>query len=132
MSTLIFSDYAKHVNGKLHSCDIEKKNVDNARKFTKRNSDFINFVVDDSLNFLKNFQTKIDFLYLDSLDGQFENASSHQLQEIKNSIDKLQKDSLVLLDDKGVKTKLSINFMLENSFEIINETENQVLLTYNK
>ena len=67
-----------------------------------------------------------------TLDGQFENASSHQLQEIKNSIDKLQKDSLVLLDDKGVKTKLSINFMLENSFEIINETENQVLLTYNK
>jgi len=89
-------------------------------------------VVDDSLNFLKNFKFEIDFLYLDSLDGQFENASSHQLQEIKNSIDKLKKNSLVLLDDKGVKTKLSVKYMQENNFEIINETENQVLLTFNK
>ena len=26
---------------------------------------------------------EIDFLYLDSLDGQFKNASNHQLNEIK-------------------------------------------------
>tara|TARA_B100001939_G_scaffold86103_1_gene73753 strand:- start:645 stop:1211 length:567 start_codon:yes stop_codon:yes gene_type:complete len=132
MSTMIFSDYARYINGRLYSCDIEKKNVDNARKFTKKNNNYITFVVDDSLNFLKNFKNEIDFLYLDSLDGQFENASSHQLQEIKNSIDKLKKNSLVLLDDKGVKTKLSVKYMLENNFEIINETENQVLLTFNK
>ena len=30
-----------------------------------------------------NFEKKIDFLYLDSLDGQFANASEHQLNEIK-------------------------------------------------
>ena len=32
MSTLIFSEFAKHVNGSLSSCDIDKKNVENAKK----------------------------------------------------------------------------------------------------
>ena len=35
------------------------------------------------LNFLSKFNKSIDFLYLDSLDGQFKEASSHQLKEIK-------------------------------------------------
>ena len=43
---------------------------------------------------------------------------------------KLHKKSLVLLDDKGSKTNLSIDFMLENNFKIINETKEQVLLGY--
>ena len=80
MSTKIFSDYARHVNGSLTSCDISKKNIENAKKFTKANKEFINFVAEDSLNFLTNFNKKIDFLYLDSLDGQFEGASKHQLE----------------------------------------------------
>ena len=36
MSTLIFSDYVRHVNGSLTSCDIDKKNIENAKKFTKK------------------------------------------------------------------------------------------------
>ena len=129
MSTLIFSDYAKHMNGKLSSCDINEKNVLNAKKFAKKNKDFINFFVEDSIKFLTNFSEKIDFLYLDSLDGQFEGASKHQLEEIKVALKNLHKDSLVLLDDKGNKTNLSIDFMLKNNFKIINETKEQVLLS---
>ena len=130
MSTMIFSDYAKFVNGTLTTCDIEKKNIINAKKFAKKNKEYINFIVDDSLNFLSSFQKSIDFLYLDSLDGQFEGASNHQLKEIKIAIDKLNKKSLVLLDDKGSKTNLSIDFMLKNNFKILNETKEQVLLSY--
>ena len=129
MSTLIFSDYAKHMNGKLSSCDINEKNVLNAKKFAKKNKDFINFFVEDSIKFLANFSEKIDFLYLDSLDGQFEGASKHQLEEIKVALKNLHKNSLVLLDDKGNKTNLSIDFMLKNNFKIINETKEQVLLS---
>ena len=73
---------------------------------------------------------EIDFLYLDSLDGQFKGASKHQLEEIKVAKQYLHKRSLVLLDDKGDKTNLSINFMLKNGFKIINETREQVLLSY--
>ena len=129
MSTLIFSDYAKFVGGFLYSCDIEKKNIENAKKFTKKNSNFIQFIQDDSLNFLKNFDKQIDFLYLDSLDGQFENASNHQLNEIKLAEKNLHQNSLVLLDDKGLKTNLSIDYMIKNGFKIINETDQQVLLS---
>ena len=37
MSTMIFSDYVKYVNGELYSCDISLKNIKNAKKFTKMN-----------------------------------------------------------------------------------------------
>jgi hypothetical protein len=130
MSTMMFSDYARYHNGELYSCDISQKNVNNAKKFTKQNKEFVSFFTEDSLSFLENFNKNIDFLYLDSLDGQFEEASSHQLNEIKNSIDKLKEGSLVLLDDKGAKTNLSIDYMLKNNFKIINETREQVLLSY--
>jgi len=76
MSTMIFSDYVKYVNGILTTCDIEAKNINNAKKFVAEN-----------------------------------------------------KNSLVLLDDKGTKTSLSIEFMLKNNFKILNETKEQVLLT---
>ena len=91
---------------------------------------FVTFVVDDSINFLKNFKNHIDFLYLDSLDGQDPNSSEHQLNEIEASYLKLHKNSLVLLDDKGAKTKLSLSFMLKNNFKILNETNEQVLLGF--
>ena len=130
MSTMIFSDYVKFVNGHLYTCDISKKNLDNAKKFVSKNKNNVSFILDDSINFLKNFDKKIDFLYLDSLDGFYENASSHQLEEIKCAIDKLHEKSLVLLDDKGQKTDLSIKFMVEKKFKIINETKNQVLLSF--
>ena len=37
-------------------------------------------------------------------------ASEHQLKEAEASIDKLHSKSLILLDDKGSKTNLSIEF----------------------
>ena len=58
------------------------------------------------------------------------NNKIKQLNEIKNSIDKLKDGSLVLLDDKGDKTNLSIDYMLKNNFKIINETREQVLLSF--
>ena len=130
MSTIMFAEYAKYVNGMLHSCDISAKNIENAKNFTKEFSKNIKYFIDDSVNFLKNFNNKIEFLYLDSLDGHNpEAASLHQLNEIKASIDKLNSNSIVLLDDKGSKTNLSINFLKTNNFKIIFETNHQVLFS---
>ena len=130
MSTLIFAEYAKYVNGHLHSCDNSEKNIQNAKRFTSKYKDKITFHLEDSVSFLKNFRKKIDFLYLDSLDGQNPNASEHQLNEIKNSIKNLHKNSLVLLDDKVGKSSLSKNYMLDKGLTIINETEQQILLSF--
>ena len=130
MSTLIFSEYAKYVGGHLYACDINAKNIKNAKKFTNKFKRHITFYLDDSVSFLRNFEKGIDFLYLDSLDGQYPGSSEHQLNEIKNSLKNLHKNSLVLLDDKGQKTNLSINYMLDNGLKIINETDQQILLSF--
>ena len=130
MSTIMFAEYAKFINGKLHTCDISKQNIENAKKFTSKFNQFINYYVGDSVSFLKSFNEKIDFLYLDSYDGHdTKKASEHQLNEAKASIDKLHSSSLILLDDKGAKTNLSIDYYKKNRFNVINETKNQILFS---
>ena len=49
--------------------------------------------------------------------------------ELRIAINKLHNKSLILLDDKGSKTNLSINFLLKNNYKIIYETDYQVLLS---
>ena len=130
MSTIMFAEYAKYFNGMLYTCDISDKNMKNAKNFTKEFSKNIKYFVDDSVNFLKNFNNKIDLLYLDSLDGHNPGAASlHQLNEIKSAMDKLSNESLILLDDKGTKTNLSIDYLEKQSFYILYETDYQVLLS---
>ena len=130
MSTPIFAEFAHFINGTLYTCDISKSNIDNAKLFTKKFSKNVKYYVDDSVNFLKFFPHKIDLLYLDSLDGHDPIAASkHQLDEVKASIDKLHSGSLILLDDKGSKTNLSIDFLMQNNFKILYETKHQVLLS---
>mgnify|MGYP006118021947 CR=1 FL=1 len=131
MSTLIFAEFASHVKGKLYSCDLLKKNIDMAKNFTKLFNKKIIFVESDSVKFLENINFKIDFLYLDSFDGHNpELASKHQLNEIQVAIKKLHDNSLVLLDDKTSKSNLSLDFMLKNNFKILNESGNQILLSF--
>lgn len=131
MSTIMFANYAHHINGMVHSCYISKKNINNAIKFTKSFSNHIKFYIEDSVNFLTKFKSEIDFLYLDSLDGHNSKlASIHQLSEIKASVDKLHKKSLILLDDKGVKTNLSIEYLLNKNFKVLFETNYQILFSY--
>ena len=36
MSTLMFADFAHQIDGELHSCDISKKNIENAKDFTRK------------------------------------------------------------------------------------------------
>ena len=130
MSTPMFAEYAKFINGTLHTCDISEENINNAKRFTKGYSNYIKFYTQDSLVFLQNFNNNIDLLYLDSLDGHDPVAASeHQLKEAKISIKKLHEKSLILLDDKSSKTNLSINFLLNSDFKIIFETDYQVLLS---
>ncbi len=130
MSTPMFAEYAHFVNGELHSCDIDLDNINFSKKFTKNFHKNVFYYNSDSIIFLKNFHKEIDLLYLDSLDGHNkEEASIHQLNEIKNSINKLHNNSLILLDDKGSKTNLSIDFIKKSGFKVLYETSYQVLFS---
>ena len=130
MSTIIFAEYAKYINGTLYTCDISPSNINNSIKFTKKFKNHVKYITSDSVKFLKNFKTQIDFLYLDSLDGHNSaEASLHQLNEILSAMDKLHKNSLVLLDDKFSKSSLSLDFLIKKKFKILNETNEQVLLS---
>ena len=130
MSTLMFSEFAHFIKGELHSCDISEENINNAKDFTKEYNNNINFYIKDSIIFLKEFHKKIDLLYLDSFDGHdVELASIHQFNEAKAVIDKLKDSSLILLDDKGAKTLYSKDYFIKDGFKILEETENQLLLS---
>ena len=130
MSTLMFAEFANLIDGELNTCDISAKNISNARNFTKKFHQNVNFSIQDSVVFLKNFNKQIDLLYLDSFDGHnVELASKHQLKESEAVIDKLSKNSLVILDDKGAKTIYSTSFFINNGFKILIESKRQVLLS---
>ena len=130
MSTLMFSEFSHIINGELHSCDISEENINNARDFTKKYKNSVNFYVKDSIAFLQEFHKKIELLYLDSFDGHnVELASKHQFNEAKAVIDKLKDSSLILLDDKGAKTLYSKDYFVKDGFKVLAETENQLLLS---
>ena len=129
MSTILFAEYSSLVNGTFWSCDIDNQNIFNAYRFTEKFSKKVNFAVADSLDFLRDLNANIDILYLDSLDGNIPGANDHQLKEAELAIKNLNNDGLVILDDKGGKTDLSIPFFLKNGWKIIFENDQQVLLS---
>ena len=126
----MFAEFAKFIDGELHTCDISRNNIKNAKFFTKKLSKYISFYEEDSISFLKRFPKTIDFLYLDSFDGHnVELASKHQLKEAEMAISKLTSRSLILLDDKGSKTIYSFPFLIKNGFKVILETQQQIILS---
>ena len=60
MSTIMFSEYARFINGKLYSCDISTKNIDQAKKFTSKNKEYV-VLCGCNINFLKNLMIKLTY-----------------------------------------------------------------------
>jgi len=129
LSTVIFGDYCRHFNARLVTCDISEKNIQISKELTKEFNDFITYIVDDSVHFLKNYSYQIDFLYLDSLDSTEDNikqAQEHNLAEVKSAEDKLHTRSIILIDDysknpnKG-KGALSVEYLKLKGWKLIHE-----------
>jgi hypothetical protein len=77
----------------------------------------------DSVGFLAQFPDKIDFLYLDSYDIDWNNpiaSQEHHLREIKAAYPKLTKESVVMIDDcprnHGGKGRLVVEFLQEKGW----------------
>ena len=100
-STYIWDDFINFYDGKVKSVDISQDNVDYAISMT---SDKTEVICSDSVKYLWSLpkDEKIDFLYLDSYDVERDNPHPSQLHHVKEmcaAIDKLQKGSIICIDD---------------------------------
>lgn len=136
-STLNWEYYAKKTNSKVYVVDIDQNHLNKSFEIVPQ-SEFVYYTKDDSINYLNNFDKKIDLLFLDSYDyyGDEENIKkchNHSLNEIKAAWDKLNDECFILIDDVfnnswDGKGKLSIPFLLNNGFKLVYFIDSQVLL----
>jgi len=134
-STILFSDWASsHEGCKVYSVDISKECIKAAEPAVAPYQKAVSLICSDSVDFLKNFNQKIDFLYLDSYDFDSTNPSPsqyHHLKEIEAAYDKLTSRSIVMIDDcrlpYGGKGKLVIEYLLQRGWKIL-EDQYQVIL----
>ena len=106
MSTLIFGAYAKLHNAILHSVDYNDMAIGASKWITRNYRRYIEYHTSGSIDFLKAFNKKIDFLYLDSYafrKGYEEQSRKHQLGEIKAAESKLARPSLILTNDSNIR-----------------------------
>ena len=137
-STVVFGVWAKRHGAHLHSVDIQKESIDQARNavIETQLTDVVHFHESDSVAFLSGFDEPVDFLYLDSFDWHHDPAvqqacQEHHLKEFEAIEKRLQPHSVVLIDDCGVagggKGKLVIEKMLSSGWRTV-RSEYQVLL----
>jgi len=134
-STIIFGKWATTRNAKLYSVDIDIRSVLCARMNTADWTQNVSIIHSDSVEFLKNFEQPIDFLYLDSYDYNKKNpkpAQEHCLNELLAAEDKLSDKAVVMIDDcdpqDGGKGPLAITHLVKNGWEIL-LSKRQVILT---
>ena len=130
-STIVFGLWAKQNNATMHSVDISEDSVKNSQhEVNQQNlSDSVKLHLGDSLEFLKNFEDRVDFLYLDSYDYSKKDrdiqikSQEHHLLEFKNIENKLHKNTVVLIDDcrlpNGGKGKTVIEYMLKKNWLVL-------------
>jgi len=117
-STIKFANYVIENGGEFYSVDNSPDAVKVSKACVKENKR-VHIVCDDSLHFLENFKEEIDILYLDSA-----NDKHLILDEAKIAINKLHKDSIILIDDAGKdsppisqKGKLVIPWLEKNGWK---------------
>lgn len=137
-STYKFGEYCSRFGGKLYTVDILEQAIDFSISKTTNYQPWIEYIVSDSTKFLKNFDKKIDLLYLDGFDstpGKEKVASKKQLEEIKYAAPKLADDCIVLLDDTelpmGGKASLSSKYLIKNGFKLKIDGYQQVYVREN-
>lgn len=124
-STIIFGEWAQDNHSILYSIDIDPKAINRSKKAVG-NIQNINFICQDSISYLEQFNLPVDFLYLDSFDFDSNNPSpsqEHHLKEIIAIYPKLVDKTLVMIDDcdlpHGGKGHLVIPFLLERKWKIV-------------
>lgn len=130
-SSLFWAILAKLTSGHFWTVDISNNNIEECKKFTEQFSNYITYTVQDSIQFLRDFDKKIDILYLDSYDtgsdSQMVAACRHQLLECEVVLDKLNNNSIILSDDAPRldigKVAYSVPFLINNGYHVLYNSE---------
>lgn len=105
--TLIFADFIKnYTGGKLITIDISELHMKNCKEYTKNFSDYIEYVISDSVTYLKSLDDdivkNIDFIFFDSYDLNLTDplpSEIHHLRELLAVYDRLSETVLLAVDD---------------------------------
>lgn len=128
-ATIVFGKWAQLNGAFVHSVDISEQSVAAAQKEVdaQRLQDSVEIHLSDSIAFLRDFEEKVDFLYLDSYDYSDDvevqrKSQEHHLEEFKAIEQQLHEKSIVLIDDCGLpnggKGKLVVEYMLAKEWKI--------------
>lgn len=139
-SSVIFSQFATDHSAQFYSVDIDRVALNKASEAVKqvvgKVGPNLHFVQSDSIQFLTNFPEKIDFLYLDSYDFDFNDplpSQMHHLREIEAAYPHLTPQTIIMIDDcdlpLGGKGLLVIEFLLNKGWTIL-EKQYQVILIH--
>ena len=128
-STKIFGEYCKRFGARLTTVDISPQNMETSRRETVEYAGLIDYVVEDSVAFLKRFDRPVDLLYLDSQDcsptGDSTPAQEHQVKEYLAAKHALGLETVILLDDNGFpapsygKTRLLKRVLPDDGWECV-------------
>jgi predicted O-methyltransferase YrrM len=121
-STLLFGALCARYKRRLITVDNDPVHMETSKKATEKYSDYITYVLRDSVEFLHDFNMPIDLLYLDSVDCPMPptdatEAQKHNAHELVEAFRNLHENSLVLIDDNnfenGGKARLSKAILLQ-------------------
>lgn len=126
-STLIFAHFAARNGGEVITIDKEEESLKICKKATSKYKEYINYRHGDSIGALMHMTTKIDLLYLDSMDcpvvGDAYQSQFHQRNELITAQHALHDRSIILLDDNnfsnGGKTALAKEWLQKNDYQCI-------------
>jgi len=129
-STIVFGTWSKNNNAHLYSVDIDPEATKMASMAVESHglTDYVTAITSDSVAYLKQFDQKVDFLYLDSYDfpkGDPEGqrlSQEHHLNEFKAIEDQLHDQTIILIDDcklpNGGKGKLVMEYLLAQGWKL--------------
>lgn len=130
--TKVFAENLKEKNYKMYTIDPDT-NANSIVNTMCKEYPHVIIKKDYSTNFIKSFNEKIDFLYMDHMETSEEGALQH-LEDAKIIIEKnlMNKNGIILIDDIGSeslygKGKYSIPYLLKNNYKILIH-EYQVLM----
>ena len=103
MMGVIFAKIAKLTGGQMWVVDIDQNAIDNSKAaFDELGLDFINYHVGDSVEFLQNFEERVDLIHLDSWDLNLKDpfpSAFHGWREFEAIKDKLEPGAVIIVDD---------------------------------